>query len=172
MFSRSVVAAMLAVCLLLLGSSAAWTQTPPPAQTTLALDLEGPVRPDTMAARQAAIQARLEALAQQADLPQADLDATRATLEQLLAVLTALEETWQQRAAYLTQLEGLPSRLQELARTRQTLEAQPPPDFSKVTEELRSQYEARLQVAQAEVQELRKQTAASDSATATRPSRR
>jgi len=102
------------------------------------------VQPNTLAARKAAVQARLASLGQQ-EAQKAEIETTRAMLEQILQVLHALEETWQQHAAYRDQVERLPQRLQELVEERRTIEAQPPPRFPSITEELRNQYEARLQ---------------------------
>jgi hypothetical protein len=115
--------------LLLLGYSQGWTQPPPLASSPPpALDLGDLVQPNTLAARKAAVQARLASLGQQ-EAQKAESETTRVMLEQILKVLYALEETWQQHTAYRDQVERLPQRLQELAEERRALEAQPPPRF-------------------------------------------
>ncbi|GIX47258.1 MAG: hypothetical protein KatS3mg131_1469 [Candidatus Tectimicrobiota bacterium] len=147
----------------LLWALAVGAQAPPPAQEAAPAGpvLEGPLRPETLAARRTALQARLAALAQ-ATLPKEELDATRAALEQQLKVLAALEEAFARRATYEAQLKQLPQRLAELQAQRQALEAQPPPRFTAVTEALREQYEAQLQAVRAELEQLSKQNAAGE----------
>lgn len=149
-------------CLLLcLGVHTSAAQTPAAGALTPGDALEGPVRPETIAARKAAIQGRLESLAQEA-LPQEDAEAMRATLDQQLKTLTALETALQKRAAYVHQVEQLPQLVDELTTERQALVARPARRFPQVTEKLRDEQEARLQDAHTKLDTLQKEQAAAD----------
>jgi hypothetical protein len=126
------------VCLLFLwGDRSAWPQTVPaaavPAQAAPALpEFTGTLRPETLEAREAEIQARMQRLGQ-LSLPQDTMEALRTTLEQQLKLLSTLRETFSKRAVYLAQLERLPQRLDELHADRQALESQPPAAFQPWT---------------------------------------
>lgn len=146
---------------LLLGYGTAQAQKTPAAQPAQPPALAGPVRPDTVTARKAAVQQQLEALGQ-SNVPKEDLEATRASLEQLLKVLTTLEDAFQKRATSAAQLEGLPQRLRELAEAQRSLETRPPQRFPQATEQLRDEYEAQVHTLQVELHELHKQTTAGD----------
>jgi small-conductance mechanosensitive channel len=121
----------------------------------------GTIELDTVVARKAAVEAELKALAQ-SNLPKESLEATQARLEQLIKVLTNLENALQKRATYRAQIDAIPQRQQELAEAREAVEAREPRQFAEVTEALRDEYEAKLQAAQTEVQELKKQIAAGE----------
>jgi potassium efflux system protein len=152
---------LLSLCLLL-SAALARAQTVSPTGSNrpsgTPLPLEGPVRPDTVAARKAAVQARLEAL-DHANLSKDDLEAIRAALEQQLKVLTALEDTFRKRETYTAQLESLPQHLDQVLAERKEIEARPPRQFPEVSEQLRDQYEAQLQTTRAEIEDLGKQNA-------------
>jgi small-conductance mechanosensitive channel len=151
----------LLVCLLL-GASVAWPQATPPAEPTAAPKApESPLPSDPIAVRKAAMQAQLEALAQ-LGLAKEELEKARAPFEQMLQMFTALEEAIQRRDSYKTQLEGQPQRLRQLQAEHQRLETRPPSRFPTVTQELYDQYEAQLQAAQTDIQQLHVQTAAGE----------
>jgi hypothetical protein len=146
---------------LLLGAGLAQAQKPPGTPTIPPPVLTGAVRPDGVATRKATVQQQLATLGQ-ANLPKEALEATRASLEQLLQVLTSLEDALQRRTAYIQQLEALPQRLHELAVAQQALETRAPPSWPKVTEQLRDEYAVQVQTVQAELHELNQQTAAGE----------
>lgn len=123
--------------------------------------IQGPLQPETLATRKNAVQARLEALAQ-SGLPQAELEAQRASLEQYGKLLLAVEEAWQNRTTYTTQLDALPQRLAALETERRAMADREPAPWPEITEALRDQYEAQRQAAQAEVESLNKQTATNE----------
>ena len=120
--------------------------------------IAGTVRPETVAARKATAQTRLEALAHLL-LAQDEAEALRVTLEQQLKVLLALEAAFHKRAAYVAQLESLPQQLQKLNAERQVLASRAPRRFTAVDEKLRLDHEAQLQAIRAELDGLRKELA-------------
>ena len=136
-----------------------------PAQTTaptgqgtapVAQNMEGLVRPETVALRKATAQTRLEALERLLLSPE-EVEAMRATLDQHLKVLTALEAAFQTRAAYTAQLGSLPRQVEALNTERRTLAARPLRRFAEVTEPIRLDHEAHLQATRAELEGLRKE---------------
>jgi small-conductance mechanosensitive channel len=156
------IAPLLVVSLLLSGSLAQTTRRTQPASLQTPVDL---VRPDTIAARKAAIQTQIEALAHtdaRTEMAKDERDKARLRFEQMLQLFTDLEAAWQQRTTYLTQLEKLPQRLKEVEAERQALENRPPPAFDQLTEQTRDQVEAQLQAASAELQDLLKQSASDE----------
>ena len=162
---------MLVVCLFLGGRlSPAQTPTPtqptaPVAQTTgpaaPAQDVEGPIRPETVTRRKDAVQKRLEML-EHLLLSQEEAEAMKVTLAQQVKVLAALEAAFQKRTAYMTQLETLSRQVEELNAERQKLALRSPRHFPEVDEKLRLDYEARLQSTRAELDSLRKESAAGE----------
>jgi hypothetical protein len=130
---------LLTLCALL-STGAAQTKIPPPAVPTAPAPpgMEGPVRPETVGALEADVQARLRAL-EQTSLPKDVLDAVRAALEQQLKLLSALQDTFRKRASHVTQLDRLPPQVEEANAKRKALEAQLPPRFPEITEPLRKQ---------------------------------
>jgi small-conductance mechanosensitive channel len=160
MRSRLTLTLVLTLWLLLSGSAMSQSDAPAPPQPDTPPAV-GVVEPDTVATRKAAVEDQLKALAQ-SNLPKEELEATQARLERLLTVLTNLENALQKRATYLAQIDAIPQRQQELAEAREAVEAREPRQFSEVTETLRDAYEAKLQAAQTEVQELKKQIAADE----------
>jgi small-conductance mechanosensitive channel len=158
---RRLILPLCVVCLLLC-MSVSPAQTPPVAKPTPAsAAVTGRVQPETVAARKAQVQEQLKALAD-SERPKEVVEAERKPLEQLLTVLTALEEAEQKRATYTANLKALPQRLRKLEEEQKTLEAQPPRRFPKVTEQLRDQYQSRLQATQEEIEQLTKDTAAGE----------
>jgi small-conductance mechanosensitive channel len=157
---------------LLLGVHLSPAQTPAPTQPTApveqtpapaapAHDVEGPIRPETVAKRKDAVQKRLEMLEHLMLSPE-EAEAMKVTLAQQVKVLAALEAAFQKRTAYATQLETLSSQVKELNTERQKLAVRPPRDFREVDEKLRLDYEARLQSTRAELDGLRKELAAGE----------
>lgn len=160
--SCRILALLLLLCWSLLGStSLVLAQTKAPTSPGVLPRDPATLGPEAVAARKAAVQAQIEALAH-SSLPKEDLDATRAGLEQLLKALTTLEEVFQQRATYLSQVDSLPQRLKDLATERNALAERQPARFSHVTEALRDEYETQLQTLRTEFQEISKQTAAGE----------
>ncbi len=162
---------MLVICLLL-GVSLSPAQTPAPAQPTApvgqptvpaapAQDVEGPIRPETVTRRKDAVQKRLEMLEHLLLSPE-EAEAKKVTLAQQVKVLAALEAAFQKRTAYTTQLETLSHQVEELNAERQKLAVRPPQHLPEVNEQLRLDYEARLQSTRAELDGLRKELAAGE----------
>ena len=162
MYGRILALFLFLLASVLPGDRPVLAQNPVPATpTSLPPDLTSALGQETVAARKAAVQAQIEALVQ-ANLPKEDLEVTRASLEQLLKVLTALEEVFQQRATYMSHIDTLPQRLKELEAERKTLEVYKPASFPTATEQLREEYEAQLQALRTEIQEISQQTAAGE----------
>jgi chromosome segregation ATPase len=159
---RRLILPLCVVGLLLCSRSVSPAQTPPVAKSTpTSAAVTDQVQPETVAARKAQVQEQLKALAE-SKRPKEVVEAERKPLEELLTILTALEEAWQKRATYTANLEALPQRLRELEAERKQLEAQPPRRFPKVTEQVRDEYQSRLQATQEEIEHLTKDTAAGE----------
>lgn len=130
------------------------------AQTSPGASRESLVRPETLAARKAAIQAQLEQVGP-GTVAADDVESLRVQLDQQLKVLLAMEAAWQKRAWYAAQLEHLPRHVQDLTVERQTLSSRPQRHFSEVSERLRDEHEEQIQAIQAELDGLHtEQTAA------------
>ena len=116
---------------------------------------------EAVVARKAAVQARLEALGPPTpdNDPQQEI---RVRLEQLLATLTAHEEALTKQATFTTQSEELAQRLSKLAANSERLETRPAQTFDNPTDELRDEYQTKLQAAQTKVQDVLKDTAAGE----------
>jgi len=91
-----------------------------------------------------------------------EAEAMKVTLAQQVKVLAALEAAFQKRTAYTTQLETLAHQVEELNAERQKLAVRPPRHFPEINENLRLDYEARLQSTRAELDGLRKELAAGE----------
>src|SRR5215470_1308154 len=168
---RCLAVSMLVVCLLL-GVSLSPAQTPAPTKPTVpgeqtttpaapTQDVEGPIRPETVTKRKDAVQKRLEMLEHLMLSPE-EAEAMKAMLAQQVKVLAALEAAFQKRTAYTTQLETLSRQVEELNAERQKLAVRPPRHFPEVNENLRLDYETRLQSTRAEIDGLRKDVAAGE----------
>ena len=168
---RRFAVSMLVICLLL-GVRLSPAQTPAPTQPTApveqttgpaapAQDVEGPIRPETVTRRKDAVQKRLEML-EHLLLSQEEAEAMKVTLAQQVKALAALEAAFQKRTAYVTQLETLSRQVEELNTERQKLALRSPRHFPEVDEKLRLDYEARLQSTRAELDSLRKESAAGE----------
>jgi small-conductance mechanosensitive channel len=158
--SPKYVAIALIGCFVGLASGLALAQglSPPQSPTSY---VERPAQLDTVVARKAAVQTQLDAQGEP-DPQKKEQEEARSLLEQILQTLSALEETLQKQATFTTQLAELPRRLQELERESAQLERSAPSKFPTVTEQLREEYQARIQATQAEIQELVQQTVAGE----------
>jgi hypothetical protein len=129
----------------------------PPNSAGVAAQSQRPDSVDQIAARKATVQARLDALGAPStgQDTQADL---RAVLEQTLSALNALEYQTQRRNQYQTQLKELPQRLRDTAIQQRELVRTPIRQFATVDEQLRSEYQMRLQNTLNEIQSIIKAT--------------
>lgn len=132
----------------------------PPVPSTaneVAAQSQTPASRDPSTIQKAAVQARLDALGP----PSAGQDAQadlRAVLEQTLSTLTALENQTRKRAQYQTQLAELPQRLRDAETQYRELVRTPMRRFATVDEQVRSEYQVRLQNTLADMQDLIKDT--------------
>jgi small-conductance mechanosensitive channel len=113
---------------------------------------------EAAAARKAVVRGQLKEL-DQANLSEAELEAARDRLGQMVAALTAFEEASQRRYTYEARTASLPRRLEEAVASRRQLEARPPSRFSDVNEPLRAEHDARRQALEAELHDLITQAA-------------
>src|SRR5262245_16859954 len=157
---------------LLIGVSLAPAQTSAPTQPTAPVEqtiapaapaqaVEGPIRPETVTKRKGAVQKRLEMLEHLLLSPE-EVEAMKVMLAQQVKVLAALETAFQKRTDYVTQLETLSHQVEDLNAERQKLAIRPPRRFPEVTDNLRLDYEARLQSTRTELDGLRKELAAGE----------
>src|SRR5262245_53082858 len=127
---------------LLLGVSLAPAQTPAPPQPATPIaqtpgpaasahDVDGPIRPETVAKRRAGGQQRREMLRHLMLAPE-DAETMKVTLAQQVTVLAALEAALQKRTAYTTQPETLTSQVKESNTERQKLAVRSPQAFPEV----------------------------------------
>ena len=119
------------------------------------------LQPDVIIAQKSAVQARIEALGAPDPANETQKE-TRVLLEQILSTVTAIEDTVQQQATFASQLEGLPQALTDVEGEGKNLATSQEQSFPNATEQLREEYQAQLQAAQVEVQDLLRQTAAGE----------
>ena len=108
--------------------------------------------------RKAAVQTQLKEL-DQANLPEAQMEAASGQLRRLLAALTVFEEAVQRRDAYQAQMAGLPQRLEDAVGSRKQLEERSPPQFADLNDSLRAEHDARRQTLEVELNDLTTQVA-------------
>ena len=96
---------------------------------------------------------------EQSGLSEAELEAARGQLSQLLAALTDFEEAVRRRDTYKAQIESLPQRLAEAMASRQQLEDRSPPHFPDATEALLAEHVAQRQTLEVELNDLTTQAA-------------
>lgn len=134
------------------------TAAPPPA--TPSVEVAPSQKPNSAphaTTRKAAVQVRLDALG----APGAGQDAQadlRAMLEQTLATLTAIEQQTQKRTQYQTHLTELPQRLRDTEAKQRELTRTLVRQFSTVDEQVRGEYQTRLQMTLEEIQGIIKET--------------
>ena len=108
---------------------------------------------EAVVARKAAVQARLEALGPVAPDNNTDTDTDpqqdiRQLLEQLLATLTPLEAALTKQATMTTQSEEIAQRLSKLTAKSKRPTTRRPKTFANPTDQLRDEYQTKLQAAQ------------------------
>lgn len=149
---------LLGVCLLLMSEALTAAQTGPPKPPVTASQLVTTPVLDDVTTRKAEVESQLKSLGE-SNFTKEELEAKRAAPEQLLEVLTVLEAAIHNRATFLANLDALDKRLEALGKDRKHLESQPSTPFTDVTEQLRDDYEDRLQAIQTEIQALNKEAA-------------
>lgn len=125
----------------------------PPTANGVAAQAQQSTSGNQPATQKALVQARLDALGPPSTGQDAQAD-LRAVLEQTLATLTALDNQTQKRAQYQMQLTELPQRLRDAESQHRELVRTPMRRFATVDEQVRGEYQVRLQNTLADMQDL------------------
>ncbi|NOT54214.1 MAG: hypothetical protein HOP18_06370, partial [Deltaproteobacteria bacterium] len=158
--SRVVIVTVMSRLFLMLFANEGATAIAAPPPATPGVEAAPPQKPNSVpqaTTRKAAVQARLDALG----APGAGQDAQadlRAMLEQTLSTLNAIEQQTQERTQYHTQLMELPQRLRDTEAKQRELARTPVRQFPTVDEQVRGEYQTRLQTTLEEIQGIIKET--------------
>ena len=122
------------------------------------LSSEKAAQPQQIIRRKAEVKSQLQEL-EKSNITKEERAKAQDELSRLLLMLTAIEEATQRQQDYTSLVEHLPQRLEEIARERGELKAQPPHHFATVNESLHEDYEQRRKAIQTEIEKLNSETA-------------
>ena len=161
MYSRTLIAILLALCLLY---DVCMGQAKSPAAESSVVSIAAPedvLPPNVIATRKASVKAEIDAL-QQSNLAKEELELQLAPWQDMMKLLTTLEAAKQREVTFTAQLDSLPQALRQIEMQQKALEVRVPRHPPKMTEAWRDHIQVQLQSMQTEIQELQKQAAADE----------